>query len=376
MKKYLKYKAVDLFLRVYTKSENFEKSRDNFNELEEKNFSYIIIYSTTALGDFLMNTPAIHAIRNRFKNAFITLICHPELESFLKSGNDWDKVISWSNRINHVPALLKKIRESGKPDLAIILHSHAPYDYLSAIMSGAKFIFRDNYFENKLIEKWLTNYVESFRGHLIQRKLELVKILGCEVASKSSIEMRVPCHINSIKKDHLSIGFQMGASSSERCWPVRNFFQVASHILNNDRTTQIVLVGSPNDVYLQQEFIKLLPSEFHCRISQLIGKTTLVELTQTINELDLLVTGDTGPMHIAIALKVPTISLFVTANPFSTGPHQDPEIHRIIIGSSLAINYKKHTHIMDVISPDIVISEVNNILLNRRHINCQISDFD
>ncbi len=43
-----------------------------------------------------------------------------------------------------------------------------------------------------------------------------------------------------------------------------------------------------------------------------------------------LVTGDTGPLHLAIALQVPTVSLFVTANPNWTGPYQDLDIHTII----------------------------------------------
>ncbi|MDC9581168.1 glycosyltransferase family 9 protein [Xenorhabdus sp. PR6a] len=365
MEKYFKHKLVDLFLKVYTKKLDFTQSRVEFNDLEEKNFSNIIIYSTTALGDFLMNTPAIHAIRNRFKDAFITLICHQNFKSYLEHGTDWDKIITWNNKVNHIPNLLKEIKKSGTPDLAVILHSHNPYDYLSAIMSGAKFVFRDNYNENKLIEKWLTNYVDSFRGHVIQRKLELIKPLGCETTSKSCIEMRTPRRVNSIKKNNIHIGFQMGASSSERCWPVKNFVRVASQILNSDNTARIVLIGAPNDIYLQQEFMELLSSKYHSRIDQLIGKTTLIELTQKINKLDLLVTGDTGPMHIAIALKVPTISLFVTAVPYATGPYQDPELHKVILGAVMPLNYKIHSHIMDVISPDKVISEINTILHNR-----------
>ncbi|MBD2809901.1 glycosyltransferase family 9 protein [Xenorhabdus sp. Vera] len=359
MEKNFKHKLVDLFLKGYTKRLDFTQSRTEFNKLEKKEFSNIIIYSTTALGDFLMNTPAIRAIRNRFKNAFITLICHQNFKSYLENGTDWDKVITWNNKVNHIPDLLKEIKKSGKPDLAVILHSHNPYDYLSAIMSGAKFVFRDNYCENKLIEKWLTNYVDSFRGHVIQRKLELLKPLGCETTSKSCIEMHIPCDVNNIKKNHVTIAFQMGASSPERCWPVKNFVQVASYVLSNDPNTGIVLIGSPNDIELQQEFMKLLPKNFHGRVNQLIGKTTLVELTQKINELNLLVTGDTGPMHIAIALKIPTISLFVTAVPYATGPYQDPELHKVIIGKNESLN--KDQHIMDSISPEMVLIEINNI---------------
>ncbi|PHM37569.1 ADP-heptose--LPS heptosyltransferase II [Xenorhabdus mauleonii] len=364
MNKYFKYKLVDLFLKGYTRKRDFTHSREEFNKLKEKEFKNIIIYSTTALGDFFMNTPAIHAIRNRYKNALITLICHQNFKDFFVGGADWDKVVVWNNKVNNIPNLLKGIKKNGTPDLAVILHSHNPYDYLSAIMSGAKYVFRDNYNENKLMEKWLTNYVESFNGHIIKRKLELIKPLGCDISSEYCIEMRAPCDVKSINKNYASIGFQMGASSSERCWPVKNFAQVALDIFKNDNTTQLVLIGSPNDIHLQQKFMQLLPKEYHNRVNQLVGKTKLAELTQKISELDLLVTGDTGPMHIAIALKVPTVSLFVTACYSATGPYQDPEIHKVIFGTALSLN--KHEHIMDCISPNMVINEVNHLIAHRQ----------
>ncbi|WP_244590038.1 glycosyltransferase family 9 protein [Xenorhabdus budapestensis] len=141
---------------------------------------------------------------------------------------------------------------------------------------------------------------------------------------------------------------------------MKNFVQVASDILKKDSTTQIVLIGSPNDISLQQEFMQLLPKIYHSRINQLVGKSTLIELTQKINELDLLVTGDTGPMHIAIALKIPTVSLFVTATCSATGPYQNPEIHKVILWTALSIH--KHKHIMDCISPSVVIDEATHIM--------------
>ena len=49
-----------------------------------------------------------------------------------------------------------------------------------------------------------------------------------------------------------------------------------------------------------------------------------------LDSFHVLVTGDTGPLHLAVALKVKLISLFVTAGSRSTGPIQDPELHRII----------------------------------------------
>lgn len=49
-----------------------------------------------------------------------------------------------------------------------------------------------------------------------------------------------------------------------------------------------------------------------------------------IENMDVLVTGDTGPLHLAVALKTKTVSLFVTANPDHTGPYQDMELHQVM----------------------------------------------
>lgn len=124
----------------------------------------------------------------------------------------------------------------------------------------------------------------------------------------------------------------MGASSEERRWPVENFVTLARTLLTRYRDLNIVLVGAPNEIRLSDEFLSLLEPEFHNRIEPLIGKTTVEELTQIVNNLDLLVTNDTGTMHLAFALKVPSVSMHVSTCPQFTGPYQDYELHEIISG--------------------------------------------
>ena len=65
-------------------------------------------------------------------------------------------------------------------------------------------------------------------------------------------------------------------------------------------------------------------------VTPMAGKTNLSGLITLIRSLDLLVTGDTGPLHIAVAAQTPTVSLFSTANPRYTGPCQDSDRHIII----------------------------------------------
>ena len=97
----------------------------------------------------------------------------------MENGRYYDRVVYWDSKIKTIRPLLKSLREH-QPDLALILHSHLPYDIISAVLAGAKCGIRDNYSSGICgLEPWLTNYVFHYYGHFVRRKLELISILGC-----------------------------------------------------------------------------------------------------------------------------------------------------------------------------------------------------
>ncbi|ROH80332.1 hypothetical protein EC393_05595 [Lonsdalea populi] len=146
-------------------------------------------------------------------------------------------------------------------------------------------------------------------------------------------------------------------SDAERCWPVEYFAAVAEHFLTTDPTCQIALTGWSGDSPLAESLLRQVNPVLHARIVNHIGSSSLKALVGLINGMDVLVTGDTGPLHIAIALRVPTVSLFVTAEPHSTGPYQDPDLHDVIYGvtNNLAI---QQGHVMGAIKPQQVMDKV------------------
>jgi len=356
MSKRWKIKAVDIFLNIYTRRNGRLKKADELTAQTE--FSNIVIYSTTALGDLLFNTPAIRAVRQRYPKAMITLVAHEKFRELVESGEDWDRVVYWNSKVKNVPQLVKKLHEKGKPELALILHSHEPYDYLSAVMAGAHFVIRDNYSDNiDARDRWLADYTIGFNGHIIQRKLDLVGGLGCEI-NDISMKLPLPVTVQQHKEGKL-IGFQMGASTPERCWPPEYFACVANSLLQSSPTDKIVLIGGPGDRKHAEPFFRHLDGAFQSRVINRIGDTGLPELINIIGSLNLLLTGDTGPLHIAIAAKVPTLSLFVTANPHSTGPYQDKHLHDVIYAVQRKSN-QNISHIMQLIEPDEVIATIKH----------------
>lgn len=327
MSKKWKTTLTNIFLGGFVLFNKRFKSTKSFDPA--RNFSSIVIFSTTALGDLMFNTPAIRAIRNRYPDAFITLVSSEKNKALVSECSYFQRVIYWDEKIKDVIGLVASLKKS-KPELCVILHSKAPYDVLSAVMAGSEYILKDIYGNKKTgVEKWLVNEPELFDGHLIQRKMNLVGQLSCDV---TNTDMFIPIDFENIvkKTDTVSIGFQMGASEKVRCWPISAFVELAEKIAQLGPEYQVVLIGSNKERELEEVFFKAIPENIKSRVISYIGKTDLKMLLAVMKNLDVLVTGDTGPLHLAVALKTKTVSLFATANPKYTGPYQDPELHQVL----------------------------------------------
>ena len=97
-------------------------------------------------------------------------------------------------------------------------------------------------------------------------------------------------------------------------WPVDNFVAVARHFIAT-REAKIVLLGAAADVPVAEEFARQLP-----QVENRVGKTTLVEFMDALVTARLVVCNDSGAMHLASALGVPTLAIFGSTEPQLTGP--------------------------------------------------------
>ncbi|SPA02609.1 putative ADP-heptose--LPS heptosyltransferase glycosyltransferase 9 family [Cupriavidus taiwanensis] len=297
--------------------------------VHEQKFSRIVVFSTTALGDFMLNTPAIRALRNRYPDARITLVANPRNRDLVSACRDVNDIVFWDHKAKTLAATIWRLRQR-KPQLAVILHSKAPYDLIAAVFAGCSYLFK-NIYDDELPgqERWLAAATRTRdEGHLIQSKLDLVGHLGCDT---TNTEMFVPVRaaIGSPPAKTV-IGFQLGASQPIRCWPIEHFVSLAKALLAEAEDTMIALIGSDKESPLANRFMVGLTPQQRQRVISHVGQTTLPTLVTVIQGMKVLVTGDTGPLHLAIALKVRTVSLFATASPKKTGPYQDQDLHRVL----------------------------------------------
>lgn len=113
------------------------------------------------------------------------------------------------------------------------------------------------------------------------------------------------------------VAFQMGASNVRRQWPVE-YFAALARLLREKCAAVPVLVGSKGEAGLGEEFQRLAGVPAVNRI----GETNLAQLAALLSSVDILVSNDTGTMHLAAGLGTPVAAIFLaTAQPFDTGPY-------------------------------------------------------
>jgi ADP-heptose:LPS heptosyltransferase len=114
------------------------------------------------------------------------------------------------------------------------------------------------------------------------------------------------------------VGLQLGASAATRQWPVAAFARLGDWLWQSRRIAP-VLLGGPGETALGAAYGDLAVAP----AVNLIGRTSLPELANVLACLNLLVTNDTGTLHLAAGLDLPSVALFfATAQPFDTGPYR------------------------------------------------------
>jgi ADP-heptose:LPS heptosyltransferase len=120
-----------------------------------------------------------------------------------------------------------------------------------------------------------------------------------------------------IPPDTALVGLIPGASHPARCWPPQQLARTALALLRK-RPCHFFLFGSAREAPLGEEIVRQMPE---AGATSLVGRTTPAVLAASLKRLDLLITNDTGPMHLAAAVGTPTLALFLaSARVQDTGP--------------------------------------------------------
>ncbi len=290
------------------------------NEINPKS---IVVRMPNWIGDLVMATPVLEELKQHFPYAKITVMCLKTNALLLKNNKYIDEIFSFEkcSIFSKKAALLIKELKEKKFDLGILLTNS----------------FSSAYFFFKAKIKKRVGYKAHFRGFLLNVKKTLPKkkqhlvLTYLDLLQSINIEGKALPQIfldESAKEKAKKILFDAGyknekilginpfaAYGSAKCWPFENFKKLAE-ILSKEGYF-LLFFGSKNEKAASLKGQSLI---------NLIGQTNLEELAALISACDLFLTNDSGPMHIAAALRVPLIALFGSTDENITGPYKTGEI--------------------------------------------------
>jgi len=277
----------------------------------------ILVIELKYIGDIIVSTPAIHALKEKYPNASIDIIVPEAMNSLLENNPDINSIINWDK--NSFSEKLASIKN--RYDLAVIFHN-GTFE-VSLLLLLARISFRAGCTKVGIIEGkgyFLHRNTEpTFElKHKVEDNLDVIKAIGITPREKnlhlysdkrSDKKIKRLLLRNKIThKDFLVIIHPMPQHKSHE-WFKDRFARLADELINKYKA-KIVFSGSNKDIECNKDIIRLMKSK-----ALNMAGTSLQDFISLINHARLVISVDTGAMHIAAALNKPVISLFGAGNP-------------------------------------------------------------
>ncbi len=321
--------------------------------------AHILIVKLAGIGDLLLATPALRALRETYPQARIDLLVTPDSAGLL---NGWevinniivlDKYVfdSLKQIVKHPQALLplKEVwstLHAGHYDAVLLFH-HLTLRFgrlkhqLLMRATGAKWrVGLDNG------HGWFLNVHVKDDGfgakHEAEYCMAIVEAVGATIHNKHlelplSEDERRQAHqlvfgdatADSVPHPIIALHPGSGGYSTARRWAPERFAQLADTLFH-DVGGQIILMGGPEEVRLHQHIIAMIPSDVPAR--SLAGKGNIKVAAAVLAQVDLFIGNDAGLMHLAVAVNTPTVAIFGLSNHQAWGPYTaDPTSKRAAV---------------------------------------------
>jgi heptosyltransferase-2 len=343
--------------------------------IQPKNIKRLLIRSTNWIGDAVMTTPAVRAIRKNFPDAEISILTKPWVAPVFEASPYIDNILIYDDAKKHkgFPGKLRLAKELKKYDFdaAILLQNAIE---AAIITFFARIPYRIGYSRDArgfLLTHSVpcTNQIRKI--HQTGYYLNILEKLGLKtdgtslnlfVDKKDKKNAEQILERNGISKKNLLVGINPSATfgPAKQWFPER--YAALSDKIQKVFGAGIIIFGGPGDAELGNRISENM--QYPC--VNLCGKTTLNEAIALINMCNLFITNDSGLMHVAAALDIPLIAIFGSTNPVTTGPKgSNSRIVRVPVECSPCLKPqcpKGHLKCMNNIDDDMVFNAVKEVL--------------
>lgn len=309
--------------------------------------AHILVVKLAGIGDLLLATPALQALRETYPLAKIDLLVTPDSAGLL---NGWDAIneiivlnkylfdnprqlLRNPTTLRQLAPLVQQLRHNQYDAVLLMHHLTLPFGRLKyqllTFAAGAKWrVGLDNG------HGWFLNASVKDNGfgamHEADYYLAVAHMIGATIRNKklfvplSDEERRQAWRLvygdapNDVAHPIIAMHPGSGGYSTARRWSPARFAQLADTLFH-DVGGQVLLVGGPEETQLHQDIIGMVRSPVPIR--SLAGKGNIKVATAVLELADLFIGNDAGLMHLAVAVNTPTVAIFGLSNHKAWGPY-------------------------------------------------------
>jgi len=298
----------------------------------------IVVYVPNWIGDSILALPAVESLH----------VNYPEAEIWI-AAQGWVKDI-FAN-IHFIKGIIPLPAQKSFKDLRKTANALRSYNFEAGLLLANSFVSALLFFMAKIPQRWgygsdgrqilLTKKIprqnRAGSHHQVYHYLNLISGLGLKtdtphlaLAVTEAEKKKTEEFLDSIGVDLNKLLFILNPGAfygSAKRWPVEKYIELAK-LLQENYSPEILIIGSAQEA----ELANAIDASLEKKPVILAGKTSLRQLVGVLSRAALCVTNDSGPMHMANALKVPTVALFGPTEPEVTAPFQEPSVFLIGMG--------------------------------------------
>ena len=286
----------------------------------------ILIVNVNWVGDVIFSTPFIRAVRQAHPDGHIACLLHPRCREVLEGSPRIDEIIIYDEEGVHrslagKARLILELRRR-RFDTAFLLHR----SFTKALIVYLAGIGKRVGYATKKREVLLTDIVEEpFDAlHKVEYFLNIAKTAGIDTSNMhyeffvSEADRDYAKGLlaeNGVRNEDVLVAINPGGNWDPKRWPRENFSSLADRLMS-DYGVKVMITGARKDVGLAEE----IKGQMKNAPIVTCGKTTLKQLAALFERSRLVISNDTGPMHIACAVGASVIALFGPTASWITGP--------------------------------------------------------
>ena len=293
-------------------------------ELDNKK---ILVTFLMHLGDLVLATPFIHALRKVAPNAKIAFLCDEKLKEVLQGNPYLNEVVTIDRygKDNNIWALWQCAKRLSKENYDVLINLH-PNERCSFIAAFTK--TKQRVGTSHFLFKYFWDYFTPLNRklHAATMYLDVLKQLGVEKVEEDGLEIfpseenflsvQSFLHKANVTENDKLIGFNIGSAVLTKRWPSERFAEVADTLA--EKGYKIIFFGGSMDKELVNEAV----SKMQTKPIVATGEFSLGQLAAAMKCCSLIITNDSGPMHVAISQKVPIVALYGPSHVDLYGPYK------------------------------------------------------